>query len=132
MPYTKTQQQLETVRRNKEKEEEDQAAQKRNEAERKADEIRKKTEEVKLNKQQEIEEAMNKSKEDEELSNQAYSNIVSLQIDRPDKGINDLNDIISREDMDISRSLGAEQKYEEVRSSQRKKKKKYKIKDKKY
>ena len=55
---------------------------------------------------------MNKSKEEEEQSKQAYRNIVSPQIDRPDKGINDLNNIILREDMDVSGSLGAEQKDE--------------------
>ena len=58
-------------------------------------------------------------------------NIVSPQIYRPYKGINDMNEIIPREDMDVSRSLGEEQKDEEVRSSQRKKKKKDKRKDKK-
>ena len=131
MPYTKTHWQLEATRRKKEKEEEDQAAQKRNEEERKADERQKKTEEVKKNKQQEIEEATKKSKEEEEHSKQAHRNIVSPQIDRPDKGINDLNNNVTREDMDVSWSLGTEQKYEEVRSPQRNKKKKDKKKDKK-
>ena len=74
---------------------------------------------------------MKKSKEEEEHSKHAYRNIVSPQIDRPDKGINNLNDIIPREDMDVSGSLGAEHKDEEVQSPQRKKKKKYKRKDKK-
>ena len=111
MPYTKTQWQLEAARQKKEKEEEDQAAQKRNEEDR-----QKKTEEVKKNKQQEIDEAIKKSKEEKELSKQAYRNIVSPQIDHPDKGIIDLNNIISREDMDVSGSLGAEQKDEEVLS----------------
>ena len=60
----------------------------------------------------------------EEHSKHSYRKIVSPQIDRPYKGINDLlNDIIPRDDMDVSGSLGAEQKDEEVRSPQRKKKK---------
>ena len=50
---------------------------------------------------------MNKIKEEEEHSKQAYRNIISLQIYHPDKAINDLNEIIPREDMDVSRSLGA-------------------------
>ena len=112
MPYTETQRQLEAAKLKKEKEEEDQAAQKRNEKERKEDERRKKTEEVKKNKEQEIDEATKKSKEEKELSKQAYRNIVSPQINHPDKGIIDLNNIISREDMDVSGSLGAEQKDE--------------------
>ena len=49
---------------------------------------------------------MKKRKEEKELSNQAYRNIVSPQIYHPHKGIIDLNNIISREDMDISGSLG--------------------------
>ena len=57
--------------------------------------------------------------------------MVRPQIDRPDKGINNLNIIIPREDMDVSRSLGAEKKDEEVQSPQRKRKKKDKRKDKK-
>ena len=69
---------------------------------------------------------MKKSKDEEEHLNQSYRNIVSPQINLPDKGINDLNDIIPGEDMDVSGSLGAEQKDEEIRSAQRKKKKKYK------
>ena len=81
--------------------------QERNEEEMKADERRKDTEEAKETKWQEVEEAMNNSKEEEEHSKQAYSNTVSPQIDIPDKGINDfLNDIIPRDDMDVSRSLG--------------------------
>ena len=73
---------------------------------------------------------MKKIKEEEEHSKQSYRNIVSPQIERPDKGINYLlNEIISRDDMDVSGSMGAEQKYEEVRSPQRKKKKKDKRKD---
>ena len=56
---------------------------------------------------------MKKIKEEEEDWNELYRNIVSPQIDRPNKGINDLqNDIIPREDMDVSGSLGAEQKDE--------------------
>ena len=55
---------------------------------------------------------MKKSKEEEEHSKKAYRNIVSPQIDRLDKGINDLNDIIPREDMDVSRSLWEEEKDE--------------------
>ena len=90
MPYTKEQRQLGEARRKKEEQEEDQAAQKRNEEERKANERRKKTEEVKENNQQEIEEAMKKSKQEEEHSNHAYRNTVSPQIERPDKGINNL------------------------------------------
>ena len=74
---------------------------------------------------------MKKSKEEEEHSKHAYRNIVSPQIDRPDKGINDLTNIIPREDMDVSGSFGAEQKDEEVRFTQKKKKKKDKRKDKK-
>ena len=74
---------------------------------------------------------MKKSKEYEEHSKQSYRNIVIPQIDSPDKGIDNLNDIIPREDMDVSGSLGEEQKYEEMRSPQRKKKKKDKRKDKK-
>ena len=74
---------------------------------------------------------MEKSKEEEEHSKHAYRNIFSPKIDCPDKGINDLNDIIPREDMDVSGSLGAEQKDEEIRSPQRKKKKKDRRKDKK-
>ena len=132
VPYTKTQRQLDAARRKKEKEEEDQAAQKRNEKEKKAYGRRKKTEEAKENKQQKIEEAMKKSKEEEENSKHSYRNIVSPQTDRPDKGINDLlDDIIPREDTDVSGSLGAEQKDEEMRYPQRKKKKKDKRKDKK-
>ena len=73
---------------------------------------------------------MKKSKEDKELSKQAYRNIVSPKIDHPDKGIIDLNNIISRKDMDVSGSLGEEQKDEEVRSPQSKKKKKDNKKDK--
>ena len=105
MLSTKTHQQLEEVRRKKEKEEEDQEAQKRNEEKRKADKRRKKTEEAKENKWHEIEEAKKRSKEEEEHSKQSYRNIVSPQIDRPDKGINDLlNDIILRDDIDVSGS----------------------------
>ena len=131
MPYTKTQRKLEAAIQKKEREEEDQVAQKRNEEERKADERRKYPEEAKENKRQEIEEAMKKSKEEEWYSKYSYRNIVSLQIDRPDKGINDLNEIIPREDMDITGSLGAEQKDAEIQSPQRKKKKKNKRRDKK-
>ena len=72
---------------------------------------------------------MKKIKEREEHSKQAYRNIISPQINRPDKGINDLNNIIPRKDMDVSGSLGEEQKDEEVRSPQRKKKKQDKRKD---
>ena len=122
---------MEAASRKKEKEDKDQAAQKRNEEESKEEERRKNTEEVMKNNQQEIDEAMKKSKEEKELSNQAYRNIFSPQIDYPDKGIIDLNNIISREDMYVSRSLGSEQKDEEVRSPQMKKKKKDKKKDKK-
>ena len=47
-----------------------------------------------------------------------------------DKGINDLlNYIIPRDDMDVSGSLGTEQKDEEVQYPQRKKNKKDKRKD---
>ena len=74
----------------------------------------------------------NTKEEEEEHPNKTYRNMASLQIDRPDKGINDLlNEIIPRNDMDVSGSLGVEQKDEEVRSPQRKKKKNYKRKDKK-
>ena len=98
----------------------------------KADERRNETEEAKENEQQEIEEAKKKIKEEEEHSNHSHRNIVIMQIDRPDKVINNLlNDIIPRDDMDVSGSLGAKQKYEEVRSPQRKKKKKNKRKEKK-
>ena len=107
---------MEAARRKKEKEEEYQTAQKRNEEERKEEKRQKKTEEVKKNNQQEIDEAMKKSKEEKELSKHSYRNIVSPQIDHPDKGIINLNNIISREDMGVSGSLGAEQKDEEVRS----------------
>ena len=95
------------------------------------DERLQKTEEAKENTQQEIEEAMKNSKEEKEISMQAYRNIFSPQIDHPDKGLIDLNNIISREDTDVSGSLGAEQKDEEMRSPQRKKNKKDKRKDKK-
>ena len=78
------------------------------------DERLQKTEEAKENTQQEIEEAMKNSKEEEEHSKKSYKNILRPQIDRPDKGINDMHDIIPREDMDVSGSLGAEQKDEEV------------------
>ena len=55
-----------------------------------------------------------------------------MQIDRQDKGINNnINDIIPWNDMDVSGSLVAEHKDEEVRSLQRNKKKKDKRKDKK-
>ena len=74
---------------------------------------------------------MEQSKEEKELLKQAYRNIFSPQIDHPDKGIIDLNNIISREDMNVSGLLGAEQKDEELRSPQREKKKKDKKKDKK-
>ena len=88
-----------------------------------ADERRKKIKEAKENRWQEIEKPKKKSKEEEEQSNQSYMTILSLQIDLPDKRINDvLNDIIPRDDMDVSGSLGAEQKDEEIQSQQRKKK----------
>ena len=125
MPSNKTQRHLEAARRDEEREEEDQAAQDCNEEEMKADERRKKTEKAKETKRQEREEATKKIKEEEEHSKHSYRNIVSPQIDRPDKGINDLlNNIIPRDDMDVSGSLDADQKDEEVRSPQRKKKKK--------
>ena len=54
---------------------------------------------------------MNNIKEEEEHSNQSYRNTASPQIDGPDKGINNiLNNIIPRDDMDVSGSLGREQK----------------------
>ena len=107
MMSTKTQRQLEAVRRKKKKEEEDQAAQKRNEEEMKADERRKMREEAKENKRQGVEEAMKNIEEEEEHSKQSYSNIFSQKIDRPDKGINNLlNYIIPRYEMEVSGSLG--------------------------
>ena len=58
---------------------------------------------------------MKNSKDEEEHSKQSHRNIVSPQIDCLDKGINDLlNDFIPRDDMDVSRSLGVEQKDKEV------------------
>ena len=77
----------------------------------KADERRKKTEEAKETKQQEVEKARKKRKEEEKHSKQSYRNIFSPQIERPEKGINDLlNDIIPRDDMDVSGSLGQNRK----------------------